>query len=74
MFSIVYAGGDDLFIVGAWDDVAELAFDINASFNAFTCQNPNVHLSGGVTLHKPKFPLYQMARIAKQAEGAAKVE
>lgn len=71
--SIVYAGGDDLFIVGAWDDVAEVAFDINACFTAFVCQNPNVHLSGGVTLHKPKFPLYQMARMAKQAEGAAKV-
>ena len=70
--SIVYAGGDDLFIVGAWDDIAELAFDINACFNAFSCDNPDVHLSGGVTLHKPKFPLYQMARMAKQAEAAAK--
>ena len=70
--SIVYAGGDDLFIVGAWDDVAELAFDINACFRAFSCYNPDVHLSGGVTLHKPKFPLYQMARMAKQAEAAAK--
>lgn len=70
--SIIYAGGDDLFIVGAWDDVAELAFDINACFNAFSCYNPEVHLSAGVTLHKPKFPLYQMAQIAKQAEKAAK--
>ena len=70
--SIVYAGGDDLFIVGAWDDIAELAFDINACFDAFSCYNPDIHLSGGVTLHKPKFPLYQMARIAKQAEEAAK--
>lgn len=70
--SIVYAGGDDLFIVGAWDDVAEVAFDINACFREFSCCNPNVHLSGGVTLHKPKFPLYQMARTAKDAEGAAK--
>ena len=70
--SIVYAGGDDLFIVGAWDDVAELAFDINACFKAFTCQNPDVHLSAGVTLHKPKFPLYQMAKVAKQAEDIAK--
>lgn len=70
--SIVYAGGDDLFIVGAWDDIAELAFDINACFNAFSCSNPDVHLSGGVTLHKPKFPLYQMARLAKQAEEIAK--
>ena len=32
----------------------------------------DVHLSGGVTLHKPKFPLYQMAKMAKQAENAAK--
>lgn len=70
--SIVYAGGDDLFIVGAWDDVAELAFDINTCFQAFSCENPEVHLSGGVTLHKPKFPLYQMARTAEQAEKAAK--
>ena len=70
--SIVYAGGDDLFTVGAWDDVAELVFDINACFREFSCCNPDIHLSGGVTLHKPKFPLYQMARMAKDAEKAAK--
>ncbi len=70
--SIIYAGGDDLFIVGAWDDVAELSFDMNACFKAFTCQNPDVNLSAGVTLHKPKFPLYQMARIAAEAEHTAK--
>ena len=70
--SIVYAGGDDLFIVGAWDDVAELAFDINTCFREFSCCNPKVHLSAGVTLHKPKFPLYQMARMAKDAEEVAK--
>ena len=70
--SIVYAGGDDLFIVGAWDDVAELAFDINTCFREFSCCNPKVHLSAGVTLHKPKFPLYQMAQMAKDAEEVAK--
>ena len=70
--SIVYAGGDDLFIVGAWDDVTELAFDINTCFREFSCSNPKVHLSAGVTLHKPKFPLYQMARMAKNAEEVAK--
>ena len=70
--SIVYAGGDDLFIVGAWDDVAELAFDINTCFREFSCSNPEVTLSAGVTLNKPKYPLYQMARTAKDAEGTAK--
>ena len=70
--SVVYAGGDDLFIVGAWDDIAELTFDINTCFREFSCCNPTVHLSAGVTLHKPKFPLYQMARLAKDAEEIAK--
>ena len=70
--SIVYAGGDDLFIVGAWDEVAELAFDINTCFREFSCCNPEVTVSAGVTLHKPKFPLYQMARMAKDAEKVAK--
>lgn len=70
--SIVYAGGDDLFIVGAWDDVAELAFDINTCFREFSCSNPEVTLSAGVTLNKPKYPLYQMARTAKDAEEVAK--
>ena len=70
--SIVYAGGDDLFIVGAWDDVTELTFDINTCFREFSCSNSKVHLSAGVTLNKPKFPLYQMARTAKDAEEVAK--
>ena len=61
-----------LFIVGAWDDVTELAFDINTCFREFSCYNPKVTLSAGVTLNKPKYPLYQMARTAKDAEAVAK--
>ena len=52
--------------------MAELAFDINVCFREFSCYNLDVHLSAGVTLHKPKFPLYQMARMSKRAEEAAK--
>ena len=26
--TVVYSGGDDLFIVGAWDDILELSLDI----------------------------------------------
>ncbi len=70
--TVVYAGGDDLFVVGAWDHVAELAFDINRAFRSYTCYNPDVTLSAGVTLHNPKFPIYQMARLSEEAEKAAK--
>ena len=30
--NIIYAGGDDLFLVGAWDEVLEVAIDINRAF------------------------------------------
>jgi len=70
--SVVYAGGDDLFIIGAWDEVTELAFDIHRCFKAYTCGNLDIGMSGGVTLHQPNFPLYQMAKLSGEAEEEAK--
>lgn len=72
--SIIYAGGDDLFIVGAWDETVELAFDIQKAFESFTYGRPKNEggISGGLTLHQPKFPLYQMASLSAEAEAYAK--
>jgi CRISPR-associated protein Csm1 len=75
--SVIYAGGDDLFIVGAWDETAELAFDIQKCFHQFTGGDANTSsnrlgISGGLTLHQPKFPLYQMAKKSGDAESVAK--
>ena len=75
--SIIYAGGDDLFIIGAWDETTELAFDIQKCFYQFTGGNENntenrLGISAGLTLHHPKFPLYQMAKKSGEAEGIAK--
>ncbi|NTW89082.1 MAG: hypothetical protein HGB26_08220, partial [Desulfobulbaceae bacterium] len=67
--SVIYSGGDDLFIVGAWDDAIELAFDIQHKFEQFT---HGQRISGGLTVHKPKFPLYQMAQWSAEAESFAK--
>jgi CRISPR-associated protein Csm1 len=66
--SIVYAGGDDLFIVGAWDEVAELSYDIQRCFEKYS----GLGISGGLTLHQPKYPLYQMAKLSGEAEKEAK--
>lgn len=73
--SVIYAGGDDLFIVGAWNEVAELAFDIQKCFTQYCkCKKRNINatISGGLTLHHPKFPLYQMAERSGRAEKEAK--
>jgi hypothetical protein len=69
---IVYAGGDDLCLVGHWHEVAEVAFDIGQAFRTYTCENPVVGLSGGFAVQHVAFPLHQMAELAKRAEDAAK--
>jgi len=68
--TVVYAGGDDLFLVGAWDKVIEAAFKINEKFREYTLGA--VSLSAGISIHNPKFPLYRMAEAAGLAESVAK--
>lgn len=70
--TVIYAGGDDLFIVGAWNEVVELACDIAKSFYHYGGENPDVSISGGVVLTKEDFPLYQIANLSKKAEDNAK--
>jgi len=70
---LMYAGGDDLFVVGGWSDLPELADAIRRKFAAFACHNPKVTISGGISIAPDKkYPLYQAARSAGEAEDAAK--
>ncbi len=69
---VVYSGGDDLFIVGAWDHVFELAFEIEDAFRKYVRSNPNITLSAGYGIFDPKFPLYRMAEITGKREEKAK--
>ena len=71
---IVYSGGDDLFIIGSWDDAIELAFDIHSEFSKFTAENPDIHLSGAVSVFPSKYPLHRMASLSKEGEDKAKDE
>lgn len=68
----IYAGGDDLFVSGAWNEVVEFGFDVYQCFRAYTGNNPDVTLSGGISITDIKFPLYQAAREAEESEKAAK--
>jgi CRISPR-associated protein Csm1 len=57
----VFSGGDDLFIVGPWSDVVCLAGEIQREFARFVCHNPEINLSAGVVLVKPRYPLARAA-------------
>jgi CRISPR-associated protein Csm1 len=68
----IYAGGDDLFVSGAWNEIVEFAFDVYQCFRAYTGKNADITLSGGISIDGAKFPLYQAAKTSGEAEEAAK--
>ena len=55
----VFSGGDDLFYVGPWAQVLELATQINADFTCFT--NGKLTLSAGVFIARPDYPIGRAA-------------
>ncbi len=68
----IYSGGDDLFFVGSWDAMLELAIRIRADLTKYAAGNPGIHASAGVILARGKYPLSQAAQDAEEAEKAAK--
>ncbi|MEA3408142.1 MAG: type III-A CRISPR-associated protein Cas10/Csm1 [Chloroflexota bacterium] len=68
----IYSGGDDLSFVGSWDAVVEVAKAISDDFARYTGYNPDLHLSGGMTLVGGKYPIYTAAAEAGACEKRAK--
>ena len=69
----VYAGGDDVFLIGPWDLIPGLAREIVREFRAYTGMNPDIHLSAGMALIHGKYPVYQAAEDARDAIDKAKM-
>lgn len=67
----VYAGGDDLLLVGPWDQIVELATALVEDFSRLTA-NPQLHLSAGIFLAKPGYPIARAARGADELLDQAK--
>lgn len=70
--NIIYSGGDDAVVVGAWSEVLTFAVDLRRAYKQFTGGNPKLGLSGGAFIAKAKYPLDRMAERAHEAETLAK--
>jgi CRISPR-associated protein Csm1 len=68
----VFAGGDDLFVIGPWYDLIRLAADLQRWFQKMTCGNKNLTFSAGLVFSKPSTPVDQLATFADDALEAAK--
>jgi CRISPR-associated protein Csm1 len=68
----VYAGGDDVFLIGPWDIMPELGMKIASALSNYTGHNSDIHISGGLAFIHGKYPVYQAAEDAGVAEEQAK--
>ena len=69
--NIIYAGGDDLFVVGRWDKVADFAERIHKEVDTRFSKD-GITISGGMSIVNSKFPISKAAELAGNAEDAAK--
>jgi CRISPR-associated protein Csm1 len=63
----VFAGGDDLFIIGPWNRIIDFASDINISFKEYVCNNNNLSISAGICINKPDEPVRAVSEKAEHA-------
>lgn len=69
---VIYAGGDDVFIVGAWDAVLDFAVELREAFARYAFGNPAFSLSGGAVIVDDHLPVRHFAELAGAAEDKAK--
>lgn len=68
--SIIYSGGDDVFVVGEWQDMIKFAKLLRQDFIKFT--NGKLRLSTGIGLYPAKTPVSVMAKHTGKLEDIAK--
>jgi len=60
----VFAGGDDIFLIGAWDEIIKLALEIEKEFKIFI--KNRLTLSIGIIVTKPSTPVKYLAEISEE--------
>lgn len=68
--SIVYSGGDDVFLLGAWEDVIGSAVRIDEIFQQYTMNR--LTLSAGIGIFREKYPVFKSARETEALEEKSK--
>lgn len=68
--SIVYSGGDDLFVLGAWDEVINFTINLNLLFRKFVSNK--LTLSAGIGIYKNNYPISKIALEVGELEETAK--
>ena len=69
---INYSGGDDLLVLGPYDDVIFFAQELRNRFKEWTANNNSINLSAGISIVSPKFPIGKAVDMAEEFLEASK--
>lgn len=64
---VVFAGGDDLFVLGPWAETVRFAARLQEDFSAFSGNNPAITLSAGLAVVRPRLPVRTIREEAEKA-------
>jgi len=62
----VYTGGDDMLLIGPWEQILEFSLEMQNKFREYIAQNPNITISAGISLFKPHSQVKLAAEIAEE--------
>lgn len=63
----VFAGGDDLFLIGPWNRIIVFAEELQKRFSRFACNNTEITISVGISVDKPGVPVPTLAERSEEA-------
>ncbi len=63
----VFAGGDDLFLMGPWNHIIVLVDVLEERFAAYVAGNDEIHFSAGIVVDKSHTPIDRLAEASESA-------
>ncbi|UOF92509.1 type III-A CRISPR-associated protein Cas10/Csm1 [Fodinisporobacter ferrooxydans] len=70
----VFSGGDDLYIIGPWEEITKFSIVLKNSFYKHVCNHPDITISAGLTFAHPKSPIhYQTELTENELENAKEI-
>ncbi|WP_462274475.1 type III-A CRISPR-associated protein Cas10/Csm1 [Filifactor alocis] len=71
--TIIYSGGDDLFIIGEWKDIIEFAVDLYQDIKKYT--QGTLTISAGIGIYSEKYPISYIAdEVGRLEENSKNME
>ncbi len=69
----LFAGGDDLVQIGPPREIFDYMNILRKDFETYTCNNPNIHVSAGLSLNKPGEGVRKFLERSDTALGLSKI-